>query len=243
MQRSATTPRIALIHALALSQPPVTAAFAALWPEAETFNLLDDSLVPDLAATGQVDATMEDRFLALGRYAAQSGAGGRATAGILFTCSAFGPAIERVQKTLPIPVLKPNEAAFEQAMGLGGPIGMVVTFASALAPMVAEFHALARSLGVQVRLEAKVAEGALQALHEGHPEHHDELIAETARGLGGVKAIVLGQFSMARAAAVVSARTGRKVLTTPEAAVIKLRGLIAGPDLGGPDRRRETSVR
>ena len=34
--------RIALIHALRNSVDPILDSFARLWPEAETFNLLDD---------------------------------------------------------------------------------------------------------------------------------------------------------------------------------------------------------
>ena len=44
--------RIALIHALRHSPPPVEAAFARLWPEATLMNLLDDSLSADLAREG-----------------------------------------------------------------------------------------------------------------------------------------------------------------------------------------------
>lgn len=227
MKSPSVRPRIALIHALAQSQPPVLASFASLWPEAEPFSLLDDSLAPDLAANGQLDPAMMDRFLALARYAAGTGPQGNATAGILFTCSAFGPAIERVQRELALPVLKPNEAAFERALELGRRIGLVVTFPSALPPMMTEFESMARARGVRLELQAKIASGALEALVAGKPDQHDALIAETAQSLGDVDAIVLGQFSMARAAPLVATRTGRAVLTTPDAAVTKLRAMVA----------------
>jgi Asp/Glu/hydantoin racemase len=227
MKTVTSRPRVALIHALAQSQPPVLAAFAALWPEAETFNLLEDSLAPDLAAAGGLNQAMLDRFVTLGRYAAQCGVGGRSTDGILFTCSAFGPAIEQVKGILSIPVLKPNEAAFEQALELGEHIGLVVTFASALSPMLAEFQAMTQSRRLRVKIEARLADGALEALRQGSFEKHDELIAEAAHSLGNVDALILGQFSMARAAPITVARTGRKVLTTPDTAVKKLRDLIS----------------
>ena len=44
--------RIALIHALRHSPPPIEAAFARAWPEAVLMNLLDDSLSADLARDG-----------------------------------------------------------------------------------------------------------------------------------------------------------------------------------------------
>lgn len=226
MTPPSTRPRIALIHALAQSQPPVLAAFAALWPEAETFNLLDDSLAPDLAAAGRLDDAMSDRFMTLARYAAETDESKNRTQGILFTCSAFGAAIERVQRTLAIPVLKPNEAAFEQALATGKNIGLIATFPSALAPMLVEFEAMVKARAPHVKITARVSEGALAALCEGQLEKHDALIATTAQELGDADVFVLGQFSMARAASLVSARTGRRVLTTPDAAVSKLRALV-----------------
>lgn len=80
--------RIALIHALSHSVAPINEAFARDWPEAVRMNLLDDSLSADLARNGRgLDAAMHERFQRLAQYAVDTGA-----QGILFTCSAFGPA-------------------------------------------------------------------------------------------------------------------------------------------------------
>ena len=103
-------PRIALIHALRHSPPPIEAAFAAAWPDVQLMNLLDDSLSADLARDGALNEAMTQRFVQLGRYAAVTGADA-----ILFTCSAFGPCIDAVTRDQTIPVLKPNEAMIEEA--------------------------------------------------------------------------------------------------------------------------------
>src|SRR5690349_5377957 len=111
--------RIALIHALADSVAPIHAAFGKHWPEAIHFDLLDTALSADLADAGHLTPAIRQRFDTLGRYAAGTeGLGGR-TRAILFTCSAFGPAIEAVKAALPIPVLKPNEAAFAASLRQG----------------------------------------------------------------------------------------------------------------------------
>src|SRR5690242_15682996 len=64
-------PRIALIHATPVSIEPSRAAFAELWPEARTTNLLDDSLSADLAVAGRLDDRMVERFRELARYVAR----------------------------------------------------------------------------------------------------------------------------------------------------------------------------
>ena len=133
-----------LIHAVREAIDPVRAAFAAAMPHADVHDLLETSLSADLAAeNGVLSAAMIERFRTLGRYAAATTAAGRTTDAILFTCSAFGPAIEAVQRDLAIPVLKPNEAAFRQALAQGQRIGLMVTFEPSLAPLRAELEALA----------------------------------------------------------------------------------------------------
>jgi Asp/Glu/hydantoin racemase len=209
--------RIALIHALKESVPPIEAAFARLWPEAGLMNLLDDSLSADRVREGALTPAMHARFLSLTRYAAGTGADA-----ILFTCSAFGPAIEAAARAVaPRPVLKPNEAMIEEAVAQGRRIGLLATFAATLESMPAEFPKGAEVVPC-------LAEGALAALRRGDGGAHDRLAAAAAVArLRDCEVIALAQFSLSRAAAAVTAATGRPVLTTPESAVRKLRRLLA----------------
>lgn len=207
--------RIALIHALRHSPPPIEAAFKTMWPEAVLMNLLDDSLSADLARAGALDAVMTERFQTLGRYAVGTGADA-----ILFTCSAFGPCIEAVAAAqAPRPVLKPNEAMIEEAVARGKKIGLLATFGPTLVSMPPEFPP-----GVEVT--CKLAEGALAAMDRGDLAEHDRLAAEASRDLADCDVIALAQFSLARAAPLVEAATGKPVLTTPDSAVRKLRRLL-----------------
>ena len=209
--------RIALIHALRHSPPPIEAAFAALWPEARLMNLLDDSLSADLAREGTLTPAMGERFLTLARYASGTGADG-----VLFSCSAFGPCIEAAARDLaPLPVLKPNEAAIDEARAIGRRIGLLATFPGTLASMPPEFPA-----GLEV--VPCLAAGALAALDAGDPARHDQLAAEAAMELAGCDVILLGQFSLARAAKAVAAATGLPVVTTPDSAVRRLKALLLG---------------
>jgi hypothetical protein len=210
--------RIFLIHALRDSVEPARAAMARGWPEADIANLLDDSLSADLARAGKLDAAMIARFVRLGRYARDERADG-----ILFTCSAFGPAIEAVAAELPIPVLKPNESAFRAALTHGKRIGLLVTFAGSLAPLTEELQTLA---GPGLELHARIVPGALASLQAGDGEAHDRKIAEAAAHLPQTDALVLGQFSMARAARLLG---GRTVYTTPDAAVAELKARVTSP--------------
>jgi len=213
--------RIALIHALKHSITPIEQAFARLWPDATLANLLDDSLSADLARQGALTPAMTERFLTLSRYAAGAGADG-----ILFTCSAFGPCIDACARGLaPMPVLKPNEAMIDEAVAMAGPsgrIGLLATFAPTLATMPAEFAAVAPG----VTLVSALAGDALEALNRGDVAAHDRLAAEAARSLEGCDVVALAQFSLSSAAALVAQATGRKVLTTPDSAVRKLRRLL-----------------
>ena len=210
--------RIALIHALAHSMAPIHDAFERLWPRTSRMNLLDDSLSSDLARAGRgLDTAMSARFHALAGYAIDTGA-----AGILFTCSAFGPCIEAVaRRHSGMPVLKPNEAMIAEAVATGRRIGLVATFAPTLASMPAEFPA-----GEDVR--AEFADGALDALDRGDALTHDRLIAEAAQRIvaNGCDVVALAQFSMARAAATTVRLVGTPVLTAPDSAVRALKARL-----------------
>ena len=220
--------RIALIHALAHSPPPINAALARDWPEAERMNLLDDSLSADLARSGRLDDAMTQRFLSLADYCVAQGADA-----ILFTCSAFGPCIDAVaQRYASLPVLKPNQAMIEEAealvaqrggrIGRIGRIGLVASFAPTLLSMPPEFSAAHQPL-------CALAQGAMDALDAGDTAGHDAAAVAAALALQaqGCTLIALAQFSLARAAPLVAQRSGLTVLTTVDSAVRKLRRMVA----------------
>jgi Asp/Glu/hydantoin racemase len=222
------TTRIALIHALGESVAPSHEAFSRLWPEAFIFDLLDTSLSADRAYVGHLDDRMKARFSTLASYAVGTSGQGGDTAGLLFTCSAFGPAIDAVKATVAIPVLKPNEAAFEAALGFGDRLGLVVSFEPSLTSLTEELLEMAAAQNRTISVVPAIAKGALEALKAGNGARHDALVAEAAKGLGGVDAIILGQFSLARSQEATGKLSDRPIITTPQSAVMSLKRKVQG---------------
>jgi Asp/Glu/hydantoin racemase len=214
-------PRIALIHATPVAIDPICNTFKRLWPQAHVTNLLDDSLAPDLAAAGQLDQKMIDRFCVLAKYVEAGGADA-----ILFTCSAFGPAIEATRGVVKIPVLKPNEAMMEEAIATGPRIALLATFEPSLPSMKAELEQLAAARNAQIKIAIKAVPLALEALQAGDDAGHDTQIAAAAAEFNDCDALLLCQFSMASAAERIPSQRGRSVFTSPYSAVARLKQLI-----------------
>jgi hypothetical protein len=221
MKRS---PRIVLIHATPVAMPPIHHAFSEAWGEAELVNLLDDGLTAERAKTHDLSQSLVERFVDLVHYAHRAGADG-----ILATCSAFGPAIERAASELPVPVLKPNEAMFRAAFEYGNKIGMLATFAPAVVTMEAEFAEEAARRGSSARLEIIVVDDAIDLLRKGEEQAHDRLIAERAPELAHCDVVLLAHFSTSRATTLVQQRISNPVLSAPATAVRRLQQLV---DLG-----------
>lgn len=208
-------PRISLIHATPLAVKPVNDAFSREWPEAQVFNLLEDSLAPDLSEAGKLTEDMIARFEGLALYAQKTGANG-----ILFTCSAFGPAIEQAAtRVAPLLTLKPNEAMFTDAIGSYKNVGLIATFGPSLPSMEAEFKNMVKAAGTQTELESVLAEGAMDALASGDHQTHNQIIAESAQSLVHCDAIMLAQFSMAEAKPEIEKTYRKPILTSPSSAI------------------------
>jgi Asp/Glu/hydantoin racemase len=215
--------KIALIHATPLAIQPVGDEFSRQWPAARCMNLLDDRLSQDLALEGSLSKSMIERMVDLAQYAKTWGA-----SGILVTCSAFGPAIDEVKRTIGLPTLKPNEAMFDEALDLCsqlsrvGRIGLLTTFEPATQSLLDELMTAAKQRAIKIEVTARCATGAMQALQAGDSEKHDALIVQQAPSLKDCDVLMLGQFSMARAQAKVHAASLKPVLTSPDSAVRRL---------------------
>jgi D-serine dehydratase len=216
------TSRIALIHATPLAMLPIQHAFERLWPQAQCMNVLDDSLSRDLGHTGSLTAAMVQRFVDLARYVQGTGC-----SGVLFTCSAFGPAIEAAAKATGLPTLKPNEAMFEQALQTPAAhgrlsVGLVATFEASLASMSLELHAMAQARGLAVDVHTVFVPEAMADLAAGQTELHHQKIAKSLAQLPPCDVVMLAQFSMAAAQPLAQRHSNVPVLSSPDCAVLAL---------------------
>lgn len=213
--------RLALIHATKLAMDPIVSACDSNWPEVEHVSILDESLSIDRSREDHLTKALSDRIIALCRHAE-----GLDADGVLFTCSAFGDAIDKAASTADIPVLKPNEAMFEKAFEMGERISMIYTFPPAVAGMEREFQDYAKRYQSPARIQSVCATGARKAVEQGNAEKHNQLIAQTVSEVRDADVILLAHFSMATALSDATGTTDIPVLSSPATAVEKIKSLV-----------------
>jgi hypothetical protein len=215
--------RIGLIHATPLAVAPIAASFERLWPAAQLHNILDDSLSQDRARDGRLTEAMTQRFVNLTGYALGCGCDA-----ILFTCSAFGPAIEAAASTTTRPAVKPNQAMFDMALATPArsgvlQLGLLATFEPSIASMAQELKDMAQALGVAIEIHSAHVPEAMDDLNRGQADLHHQKIAAAVTTLPACDVILLAQFSMAAAQPVAQSRSAVPVLSSPDCAVSALR--------------------
>jgi hypothetical protein len=113
-----------------------------------------------------------------------------------------------------------------QALGMGDSFAVVATFEPSIASLRAQIQAQAGSCGKSVRIQGVFVEDAMDALNAGDGARHDALVAEAVSRLSRVDAVLLAQFSMARAAAAAAPLSPAPLLTSPSSAVRRLHALV-----------------
>lgn len=219
--------RIGVIHATRVAVSPIEAAYERHWPEVEVVQFIDESLMRNLDEIGHLTPEINERVESLAAFAHRGGA-----QAILYSCSAFGPAIEAAQARLPVPVLKPNQAMLDETLALGGRIRVLCTFRPSGPSIRRELEALAAKREVDLEIEGSYMPGALDTLHAGDPDTQDALIADAAVDDPQADVVLLAQFSMARARDEVSCRVDSVVLSSPESAVLALKRMMRAPANG-----------
>jgi hypothetical protein len=212
-----------LIHATDLAVAPIANAFARLWPEAQLQNILDDSLSLGRARDGQLTPAMTQRFVDLSHYARDCGCDT-----LLFTCSAFGHAIDVAAGATPLPTFKPNQAMFDMALATQPQqgalqVGLVATFAPSIASMQQELEQMAQTLGIPLQVHTAHVPEAMDDLNRVNADLHHQKIAHVVGNMPPCDVILLAQFSMAAAGPLAQRQTSSPVLSSPDCAVIALR--------------------
>ena len=135
--------------------------------------------------------------------------------------------IEAARRAVDIPVLKPNEAMFDEALEIGPRLALISTFQPSIPSMVRELEEGAARRKATIAVRTYTVAGAMEALQQGDGVRHDALIAESGAQFADCDVIMLAQFSMARAAAGMKVRPGQRVLTSPLSAVARLKRELA----------------
>lgn len=221
--RKRGTPRIAVVSGLSAAAPPAAAALAEVFPEAEVWNVIDDRLIEECTRAGSITPELEARMRRLLAHAALSGADG-----ILITCSLFAYLADDVATELDLPVLGPDDAAFEAGLEASRSVLHVVSGVPlALADSTGRLDALARSRGSSVRIAPVLSTAAREA---SLLDDDDATAARMAEALSTVddeiEAVVLANFSLSPAAVKLSELIGRPVITGPRSAAAALRAAI-----------------
>jgi Asp/Glu/hydantoin racemase len=200
-------PRLALISATPAAIGPAVAALAEDFPQAQPWNILDDRLLAD--AHDGLTAALADRMRSLIGYAVTSGADG-----VLLTCSLYGVVAKETAAS--IPVLAPDEAAFEEASDYGR-ILVVASLKSALQDSIARFTAVTMNTEVSGALAPQAFGANGYALRDALIEACEKRAAD---------AVLLAQYSLAPAATALSKAIGLPVISGPRSAAARLKAVI-----------------
>jgi hypothetical protein len=217
----ASTPRIALIHGTPAAIAPAVAGMNKAFPGAEVWNILDDKLLPDADAQGGLTPHLVERMTRLIDLALADGA-----AGVLLTCSMYGSVAQTA--TADVPVLSPDEAAFETALaGNYGTVLVIASFESALNDSVARFAGFLQSNGSATKVLGEPVPAAFIATKAGDTDALTSALIEAAKPfVGSVDAVLLAQYSLAPSAIVLEEALGLPVISGPQAAALKLKATV-----------------
>ena len=206
--------KLALIHTSMVFvkvETMMSDIFAEVMPDVELINIVDDSLLPEVMATGIITPAVQKRMTAYVKAAEETGADA-----IFSLCSSLGPAVEVASAEVSIPVAKIDDAMTEKAVEMAERIGVMATVSTTLPPTVNLIKSKAEAEQKVVEVRDLLVEGAFELLMAGKKDEHDQQVYAAARQLAPeVEVIVFAQASMTRLAPQTQDETGLPVLTSP----------------------------
>lgn len=214
---------LGLIHTSATLVPVFAELCSKYLPGVKTFNIVDDSLIKNTIACGELTPSTSKRVVNYAASAEEAGADM-----ILFTCSSIGPAVETAATLTRVPVLRVDQPMADQAVQIGKKIGVIATLSTTLEPTSDLVRRRAIAAGKQIELKAVLCEGAFEALMSGDAATHDKKVGDALKQLvSEVDVILLAQASMARVVdTLTEAEKKVPILASPPIAIQHLATLL-----------------
>src|SRR6478672_9101039 len=152
------TKTLGLIHTSATLVPVFQQLCKDLLPGIQAFNIVDDSLIKDVIARGELTSHTARRVVDHIGSAEAAGADY-----ILVTCSSIGAAVEAVAALTSVPVLRVDQPMADLAVQTGRRIGVVATLPTTLGPTSDLVRRRAALSGKEIELTSQLCEGAFEA--------------------------------------------------------------------------------
>ena len=185
---------LGLIHTSATLVPMFADLCSKYLRDVKTFNIVDDSLIKNTIAIGELTADTSRRVVNYAASAQEAGADY-----ILFTCSSIGAAVEAAAALTNVPVLRVDQPMADKAVQIGKKIGVIATLSTTLNPTSDLVKRRAAIAGKEIELKSVLCEGAFEALMSGDGATHDKKVGDALKQLANeVDVILLAQASMAR---------------------------------------------
>jgi Asp/Glu/hydantoin racemase len=185
---------LGLVHTSATLVPVFAELCSKYLPGVKVFNIVDDSLIKNTIACGELTPSTSKRVVNYAASAQEAGADY-----ILFTCSSIGAAVETAATLTGVPVLRVDQPMADKAVQTGKRIGVIATLSTTLGPTSDLVGRRAVAAGKDIELKAVLCEGAFDALMSGDAATHDKKVSDALKQLvNEVDVIVLAQASMGR---------------------------------------------
>jgi Asp/Glu/hydantoin racemase len=215
--------KIALVHTGFALVEVLTRLFNTRIPDAELIHIVDDSLLREVLAAGEVTRPVTRRMLAYYQAAETY-----EVDCIFNVCSSVGEVADLARQVVATPVVKIDDSMAEAAVIRAGRIGVAATLQTTLDPTCRLVERKAAEAGRRVSIQRTLCPGAFEKLMAGQAQEHDRIVLEGIRELSEkVEMIVLAQGSMARLAENLEPTLAERVLTSPASGVEAVRKLLA----------------
>jgi Asp/Glu/hydantoin racemase len=189
--------------------------FTEIMPDIRRINIIDDSLLPDVMAKGEISQEVTTRMC---NYVKMAEVGGANV--ILSLCSSLGPTIDQARKLVKVPVIKIDDPMADLAIESAKRIGILATVKTTLNPTLDLLQEKAKAKRKEVELFPCLVDGAFQILMSGDKPRHDAMVLQAALDLSKkVDILLCAQASMTRLVPNLESETGLTILSSPRLAI------------------------
>ena len=188
--------RVVFFHTTFNTPAYMKRLFAERYPDAELYNIVDDSILQEVRANDcQFTPNIVRKLAAYGVGAESIGA-----CAIMSMCTTLAPAVKCAQASMEIPFFSVDTPMLHEAVRSGRRIALIVTAETTLLPSTLAAKQAAADEGIaDVEIDTILVHGAFHAATvEQDQQKHDNLVMEAVKKAAKTHdLIVLAQVTMA----------------------------------------------